>query len=113
MHSTSSFLPYAGTENNFEITNPAFVTTQSVLYDLRSIMHYGARAFSNNGQFTIVPVDPNVSPNELGQRTMLTNRDIQHIEALYCGGKFRTMGYFPPKTSKKMTNSKLGRLIFM
>ena len=112
----SLFSSYSGRENNFEITNPAFVTTQSVPYDLRSIMHYGARAFSSNGQLTIDPVDPNVSPNDLGQRRELSDRDLQHIQALYCGGKFRIMNDLSPKDTKQ-TKCRyvkgLGRLISM
>ena len=46
-----------GTEGNFEITNPAFVTTQGVPYDIRSIMHYFSTAFSPNGNPTILSID--------------------------------------------------------
>lgn len=77
-----------GRESNFEITNPSFVTTQGVGYDIRSIMHYSARAFSSNGQPTIVPVDSRVRLSDLGQRQGFTNLDLQHIQTLYCGGKF-------------------------
>ena len=83
------------------------MTTQSVPYDLGSIMHYGARAFSSNRQFTIVPVDPNVSPNDLGQRRELSDRDLQHIQALYCGGKFRIMNDLPPKDTQKEQTDKV------
>ena len=50
-------------------------------------MHYSARAFSRNGQPTIVPVDNSVSLNDLGQRQGLTNLDLQHVATLYCAGK--------------------------
>ena len=75
-----------GFENNFDITSTAFTTTQGVPYDLGSVMHYGARAFSRNRQPTIVPVDPSVSLNSLGQRNGLSDSDVQHVNSLYCGG---------------------------
>lgn len=75
-----------GLESNFETTSTAFVTTQGVPYDLRSIMHYGAFAFSRNGRPTIEPVDSSVSQNSLGQRNGFTQLDIQHVNTLYCGG---------------------------
>lgn len=83
-------LPFSliiGTESNFEITNPSFVTTQSIRYDIGSIMHYSARAFSSNGNPTIVPVDPNVPLSDLGQRQRLSALDLQHVTTLYCRGK--------------------------
>ena len=78
--------PVSGQENNFEITSSAFVTTQGVPYDLGSVMHYSAYAFSRNGQPTIVPVNPNVQLSSLGQRNGFSQSDIQHVNTLYCGG---------------------------
>ena len=53
-------------------------------YDYGSIMHYSAYAFTSNNEPTILPVDPGVPLQILGQRTRLSEEDIQHIEALYC-----------------------------
>ena len=47
-------------------------------------MHYNAYAFTSNNQPTIVPVDPGVPLQILGQRTGLSEEDLQHIQALYC-----------------------------
>lgn len=77
----------SGTESNFKITNPSFVTTQGVEYDIGSLMHYSARAFSTNGQPTIEPRDPAIPLSTLGQRNGLSARDLQHVTTLYCGGK--------------------------
>lgn len=49
-------------------------------YDYRSIMHYGAYAFSKNGEKTIIPYDDSVS---IGQRVALSDKDIAAINAMY------------------------------
>jgi hypothetical protein len=48
-------------------------------YDYGSIMHYPKRAFSNNGQPTIVPKQP----KEIGQRDALSPGDLEGIALLY------------------------------
>ena len=75
---------HAGFEDNFEIVDPATTTTQGIAYDLMSIMHYGAYAFTSNSEPTIEPVDGSISLSALGQRDVLTNLDIQHVNRLYC-----------------------------
>ena len=79
---------FSGRENNFVKTDPRLVTTQGVPYDYRSIMHYSARAFSRNGQPTIVPRDNNVPLSALGQRESLTVHDLLHATELYCPGEW-------------------------
>jgi hypothetical protein len=49
-------------------------------YDYQSIMHYGAYAFSKNGEKTIVPLIEGV---EIGQRTRLSDKDIAAVNAIY------------------------------
>ena len=53
-------------------------------YDYGSIMHYPRKAFSKNGQDTIVPTDPTAA---IGQRNGLSAGDIAGVQALYpsCG----------------------------
>lgn len=48
-------------------------------------MHYGAYAFTQNGQPTIVPLESGVSLNSLGQRNGLSTDDLEHVNVLYCG----------------------------
>ena len=83
---TAIHLSIVGTESNFEITNPAFVTTQGIPYDCESIMHYSSTAFSRNGQATIVPVARSACTGTLGQREGLTSSDRLHVTTLYCDG---------------------------
>jgi len=48
-------------------------------YDFGSIMHYGATAFTRNGQATIVPL----GGQQIGQRTGLSPGDIAAVRTLY------------------------------
>uniref|UniRef100_A0A182Q180 Metalloendopeptidase n=1 Tax=Anopheles farauti TaxID=69004 RepID=A0A182Q180_9DIPT len=69
-----------GTENNFNIYTDSVVTDFGVRYDYGSVMHYGATAFSINGQRTIVPKDPNAT---IGQRLSMSERDISKLNWMY------------------------------
>lgn len=53
-------------------------------YDYESIMHYPRKAFSKNGQDTIVPKSPPAAPNTvLGQRNGLSKRDVASLRMAY------------------------------
>ncbi|PKF61669.1 hypothetical protein CW745_10120 [Psychromonas sp. psych-6C06] len=80
-----------GMESNFN--KGASVTASIGPYDVKSIMHYGYRAFSTNGQATITSKNPNVANSELGQRSRLTDLDIAALQQVY--GK--KSGTTPPK----------------
>ncbi len=61
-----------GKESNF---NQHIVDGDDVgAYDYGSIMHYPRKAFSKNGQDTIVPINPSTA--QIGQRTALSPGDI-------------------------------------
>ena len=49
-------------------------------YDYDSVMHYGRRVFSINGQESVVPHDNNAN---IGQRTHLSALDVQRMNILY------------------------------
>ena len=78
---------FVGRQSQFQITDLSRATYQGIPYDIGSIMHYGARAFSRNGQATILPVDTSFPLNRIGQRNGLSASDIQHVRTLYCSGK--------------------------
>lgn len=71
----------AGRENNF--VKQGAISASVGPYDYRSIMHYGHNAFSANGQSTIVPIDPNISKFNLGQRAGLTELDAAGLRQIY------------------------------
>nr|KAG5691102.1 hypothetical protein BaRGS_030910 [Batillaria attramentaria] len=56
--------------------------TFGVAYDYRSIMHYGARDFSRNGDYTIRTKDPSFQ-RVIGNRESLSFRDIKLANLLY------------------------------
>ena len=83
------------------------MTTQGIPYDLGSVMHYSAFAFSRNRQPTIEPVNPSVQLSSLGQRNGFSPSDIQHVNTLYCGGgKHR----YSPKYKQKFNIIRRKRL---
>jgi hypothetical protein len=56
-----AFIPI-GKDNEFSNTMKKYsIDSLGTPYDLKSVMHYGPKMFSKNGQNTMEPVDPNVS----------------------------------------------------
>ncbi|XP_041826003.1 astacin-like metalloendopeptidase [Melanotaenia boesemani] len=66
-----------GKEDNFRKHNGK---TFNISYDFTSIMHYGRKFFSSNGEATIIP---NMDVKELGQRKRMQKSDIQKVRQLY------------------------------
>lgn len=52
-------------------------------YDYRSVMHYGSRAFSKNGQYTIVPKGNHLG--RLGNSLGATQNDLNRVTLKYGG----------------------------
>lgn len=69
-----------GHESNFNKYNDSYVTNYGTSYDYESIMHYSAKAFSKNGNDTIVALR-NVTT--LGQRNGFTDKDISKLNQMY------------------------------
>ena len=67
---------------NFQLVDAAMSTTNDVPYDYDSIMHYDAYAFSRNNRPTIEPLDDSVPLDRLGQRTHLSQLDLDQHNTL-------------------------------
>ena len=72
-----------GVTNNFKRLSDSVTTTQDIRYDLKSIMHYDAYAFSKNGRPTIEPKNSRIKLSSIGQREDFTASDLQHVNKLY------------------------------
>ena len=72
--------------NNFRLIDESTGTTNNIPYDFDSIMHYDAYAFSRNNEPTIEPLSDTVSLGRLGQRSQLSQYDLDHVRELYCRG---------------------------
>ncbi|XP_012287980.1 zinc metalloproteinase nas-13 [Orussus abietinus] len=70
-----------GRDNNFKSATRDSTNDFGVEYDYGSVMHYSAKAFSRNGQPTLVPRgNENVY---LGQRDGFSRKDIMKINRMY------------------------------
>ncbi|KAI4457864.1 discoidin cub egf laminin and zinc metalloprotease domain containing [Holotrichia oblita] len=74
----------SGTQGNFDKMSWDVVTTFGQPYDYGSVMHYGAYAFSANGERTIVTLDPEA---EIGQRYEMSEIDATKVNLMYCPDK--------------------------
>ncbi|XP_048775567.2 zinc metalloproteinase nas-14-like [Ostrea edulis] len=71
---------------NFEKQPTSQVNNFGVAYDYRSVMHYGARAFSNSGGITVRTLDASFQ-NIIGTAPGLSFRDIKLANLMYnCAG---------------------------
>ena len=69
-----------GMEKNFEKFSRKEVQDLDQSYDYKSLMHYGAYAFSKDNKPTIVPLRRGA---DIGQRYALSQTDITKINKLY------------------------------
>ncbi|KAM3966693.1 uncharacterized protein ACR2FA_012234 [Aphomia sociella] len=91
--------------HNFRKYNTFAVSDFGVGYDYDSVLHYSRRAFSANGQDTIVPKK---SGADIGQRVGLSDKDTQKLNKMYCDANSNSFDAEPQyETSKKpVTNKK-------
>lgn len=73
-----------GTNANFEKASAGTTDAFGVPYDLGSVLHYSASAFSVNGQPTITALSGLQS--SMGQRRGFSDGDIAKVNRMYCGG---------------------------
>ncbi|XP_055909306.1 seminal metalloprotease 1 [Eupeodes corollae] len=69
-------------QHNFNKYDANRITDFDVGYDFGSIMHYSEKAFSKNGNPTIVPLRSGV---KIGQRKGLSPKDIEKLSEMYDG----------------------------
>lgn len=73
----------AGYEDNFARYDRGEVSTLELEYDTQSVMHYSSRAFTKNGQNTIVPLSSVNQAAKLGQRIGFSHLDLKKLNRLY------------------------------
>ncbi|CAB3985636.1 zinc metallo ase nas-15-like [Paramuricea clavata] len=69
-----------GRDNDFRKYGTRRIDSLGSPYDLKSVMHYGPKTFSKNGQNTIEPVDPNQT---LENNENISVTDKQQVNLLY------------------------------
>lgn len=69
-----------GHESNFNKYNESHITDYGTSYDYKSIMHYSGKAFSKNGNDTIVALH---NTTALGQRDGFTEKDLKKLNRMY------------------------------
>jgi hypothetical protein len=69
-------------KNHFQKVNSNFSSNYGTVYDYFSVMHYEAKAFSINGQPTVVPKNSKVI-NLIGKFQQLSKGDIARINNMY------------------------------
>ena len=72
-----------GKEHNFNTYGADRISQFQVPYDYGSVMHYSSKAFSINGEETIVALD-GVGGQLMGQRVGMSESDIKRINNMYC-----------------------------
>jgi Astacin (Peptidase family M12A) len=71
--------------HNFNKYSNRYISYYGTSYDYDSVMHYSAKAFSANGDDTIITLDPNYQ-KRIGKRLELSEGDIQRVNNMYrCG----------------------------
>ncbi|CAH0699124.1 unnamed protein product [Spodoptera exigua] len=92
--------------HNFRKYNSFSVSDFGVGYDYDSVLHYSRRAFSVNGQDTIVPKQAGA---QIGQRIGLSDKDVQKLNKMYCDAESDNGQADENVTKKTETKKKKGK----
>lgn len=68
--------------HNFNKYTNRYISYYGTSYDYDSVMHYSSKAFSANGQDTIITRDPKYQTS-IGKRLELSSGDIKRINNMY------------------------------
>nr|CDJ94174.1 Peptidase M12A and CUB and Thrombospondin domain containing protein [Haemonchus contortus] len=96
-----------GTEGNFEKRTALTSDNMGQPYDLGSVMHYGAKAFTSDWTANTVETKDKRFQNTIGQRDGISFKDAKMINLRYCTGVCRTTlpcaneGYTDPNDCQK------------
>ncbi|XP_070576378.1 blastula protease 10-like [Ptychodera flava] len=71
-----------GMEGNFALRDPMADDSKLILYDVCSVMHYNERAFSKNGQPTIIANHPDYQ-DIMGRQSKLSHYDHEMVNYIY------------------------------
>ena len=61
--------------------------TKGIAYDYYSIMHYSPAQCATPTHLSFSIKKKNIHFHNVGQRKLLTDKDIQHIKAIHCSSK--------------------------
>ncbi|XP_014370623.2 uncharacterized protein LOC106720435 isoform X1 [Papilio machaon] len=91
--------------HNFRKYNTFAVSDFGIGYDYESVLHYGRKAFSSNGQDTLVPKQNGAN---IGQRLGLSDKDTQKLNKMYCDADSNSddESQVPLRKPNKKENSK-------
>ena len=61
--------------------------TKGIGYDYYSVMHYSRAQCATSTHLSFSIKKSNILLHKIGQRKLLTDKDIQHIKAIHCSSK--------------------------
>jgi len=85
----------SSSRHNFNKLTTSRIDSRGTSYDYDSMMHYGSRYFSTNGQLTIQTKNKK-DQDRIGSRSGFSSTDIVQINKMYCQGVPSTL---PPVTA--------------